>query len=116
MIEIYGIRNCGSVRKTFALFHEMNVSYEFIDIVKNPPTSKELAEWLKIYDINILLNTKGTTYRKLGLKAMDLNDKQKEEWLLKEPLLFKRPIVLVDSCIHVVGFQVDSLRDIVKKA
>ncbi len=40
-----------------------------------------------------LFNTRGTTYRTLKLKDLDLNDEQKLSWLAKENMLVKRPVI-----------------------
>ncbi|MCG3717320.1 arsenate reductase family protein, partial [Aliarcobacter butzleri] len=43
--------------------------------------------------INILFNSKGTKYKTLNLKELNLDDNGKYEWLCKEPMLFKRPVI-----------------------
>lgn len=93
MTKIYGITTCGSVKKAFKFFKDNNLDYEFIDFKKTPVESKKIKEWLKSVDINILLNTKGTKYKTLKLKELNLDDRQKFEWLEKENLLIKRPVI-----------------------
>ncbi len=40
-----------------------------------------------------LFNTRGTTYRTLKLKDLNLDDAQKLSWLCKENMLIKRPVI-----------------------
>lgn len=68
------------------------------------PDSTLIQTWIEKSDINVLLNTKGTKYRSLGLKELNLDDEGKLEWLCKEPMLFKRPIVHSDNVV-MVGFK-----------
>ncbi|MCK9161598.1 MAG: Spx/MgsR family RNA polymerase-binding regulatory protein [Arcobacteraceae bacterium] len=98
-MKIYGIKTCGSVKKAFSFFNEKNIEYEFIDLKKVKLTEQELDQWLLYIPLDKLLNTKGTTYKKLQLKELNLDDKGKKEWLLKEHMLFKRPIIVSNKSI-----------------
>ena len=68
------------------------------------PDSTLIQTWIEQSDINVLFNSKGTKYRTLGLKELNLDDAGKFEWLVKEPMLFKRPIVQTESSVT-VGFK-----------
>ncbi|MCI5968812.1 arsenate reductase family protein [Helicobacter sp.] len=96
-MRLYGIKTCGSVKKAMQFLDAKGVEYTFIDLKKEKPTQEELESWVKQVGFGILLNKKGTTYKKLALKELDLSDAEIKEWLLKEPMLFKRPIVVYDK-------------------
>ncbi len=98
-MKIYGIKSCGSVKKAFVYFDSKNVSYEFIDLKKVALTNEDLTKWLKYIPLNKLLNRQGTTYKKLNLKDLNLSDEDIKMWLLKEQMLFKRPIIEGDKTI-----------------
>jgi len=51
-----------------------------------------------------LFNTRGTTYRTLKLKELDLNEEQKLQWLAKENMLIKRPVIEYNSDKILVAF------------
>ena len=53
-----------------------------------------------------MFNSKGTKYKSLGLKELNLDENGKFEWLCKEPMLLKRPIVEFDDIV-IVGFNED---------
>ncbi|MEA3372119.1 MAG: arsenate reductase family protein [Campylobacterota bacterium] len=101
MVKVYGIKNCDSVKKALKFFKTHNVSYELIDFKATPVDCATINQWLQSVDIKTLLNTRGTTYRTLGLKAMDLTDEDKAAWLCKENMLIKRPVVEYDENVIV---------------
>ena len=93
MIKIYGIKTCGSVKKALKYFDTKGIEYEFIDFKKTPPTKEQVEKWTQLVGLKLLLNTRGTKYRTLKLKDMNLSDEEKLEWMVKEPLLIKRPVI-----------------------
>lgn len=103
MITVYGIKNCDSVKKALSFFKKHEIEYNFIDFKSTPVDCATINSWLNHTDLKTLLNTRGTTYRTLGLKAMDLDDAAKIEWLGKENMLIKRPVVAYGGGL-LVGF------------
>ncbi|NPA60888.1 MAG: arsenate reductase family protein, partial [Epsilonproteobacteria bacterium] len=53
---------------------------------------------------------KGTKYRMLKLKELNLDDEGKREWLCKENLLIKRPVIELDNGEVIVGFDEDEYK------
>jgi len=103
MLKIYGIKTCDSVRKAIKFFKNHNIPYTFINFRETPVSQDEIASWLKGTDIKTLFNTRGTTYRTLKLKELNLSDDEKVTWLAKENMLIKRPVVLYENKI-IVGY------------
>jgi Spx/MgsR family transcriptional regulator len=103
MLKIYGIKNCDSVRKAIKHLKEFDIPYEFIDFRENAVNSATIEKWLKHTDIKTLFNTRGTTYRTLKLKELNLSDEKKELWLAKENMLIKRPVISYNNEI-IVGY------------
>lgn len=64
---------------------------------KKTPEESKIKDWTKKADINLLFNSKGTKYKTLNLKDLNLDANGKFEWLCKEPLLFKRPVIEFDD-------------------
>jgi arsenate reductase (glutaredoxin) len=93
MAIIYGIRTCGNVRKAIKFFTDNNLEFIFHDIRNSALDADKIEYFTTKVDINILLNNKGTKYRDLKLKDLNLNDYQKLKWLQKENMLLKRPII-----------------------
>lgn len=103
MIQVYGIKNCDSVKKAIAFFKNKNIAYTFHDFKITPVTEDVVNHWLKKVDLNTLFNTKGTTYRTLGLKSLELSNQEKASWMAKENLLIKRPVIVAEDKM-LVGF------------
>ena len=103
MLKIYGIKNCDSVRKAIKFLKTNDITYEFVDFRETPVDDATIRSWLKSTDIKTLFNTRGTTYRTLGLNALNLDDAQKQDWLAKENMLIKRPVITLDKYV-IVGY------------
>lgn len=110
-MRLYGIKNCGSVKKAMSLLNEKGVEYEFIDLKKFEVTKELIDKWLEKTTLTKLLNTRGTKYRTLKLKELNLNDDEKIEWLIKEPLLIKRPVIEYNGEV-IVGFDEEELNSL----
>ena len=103
MIKVYGIKNCDSVRKAIKFLKNNGIDYEFIDFRETPVSDTEISNWLEHTDIKTLFNTRGTTYRTLKLKELNLDDEGKKTWLSKENMLIKRPVITLDNDV-IVGY------------
>ncbi len=92
-MKLYGIKTCGSVRKAIKFFKENKIEFELIDFKKTTVGEDEINYWLEKVSIDTLFNNRGTKYRTLKLKELNLDDKAKKEWLIKENMLIKRPVI-----------------------
>jgi Spx/MgsR family transcriptional regulator len=102
-MTMYGIKTCGSVKKAMKYFKDKNIDFEFVDFKATPVTETKITNWLQKVSIDILFNSKGTKYRTLKLKELNLDDNAKKEWLAKENYLIKRPVIEYKDTV-VVGF------------
>jgi Spx/MgsR family transcriptional regulator len=109
---VYGIKTCGSVKKTLKFFKDNNIEYEFHDLKKEPVDCSKIDQWLQKVDIDTLFNNRGTKYRQLKLKELNLDDAGKKEWLCKENLLIKRPVIELDNGEIVVGFDEEKYKEL----
>jgi len=103
MITVYGIKNCDSVRKAIKFLKKYELDYVFIDFRETPVSKETILSWLQHTDIKTLFNTRGTTYRTLKLKDLDLSDEQKVTWMAKENMLIKRPVITFENNV-IVGY------------
>jgi arsenate reductase (glutaredoxin) len=111
MVVVYGIKNCDSVKKALKFLNDKSIPYSFVDFKVHPVGIDKIQEWLNQVDISVLLNTKGTTYRKLDLKSLDLDNNDKTLWMSKENLLIKRPVIQYSSNV-IVGFDLSKYEGI----
>ncbi len=94
MIILFGINNCDTIKKTRKLLDEQSIDYQFHDY-KKTGCSYELAEqFLEHFTYQQLINTRGTTWRKLPetLKH-SLNRESAVKLMVEQPSIIKRPII-----------------------
>ena len=111
MIKVYGIKNCDSVKKALSFFKKHDLDYELHDFKSDPVSCNTISNWLKSTDMKTLFNSRSTTYRNLKLKEMNLDDKAKQEYLCKENLLIKRPVIEFNDKI-IVGFNEENFKGV----
>jgi Spx/MgsR family transcriptional regulator len=110
MLKIYGIKNCDSVRKALKFLKAHAIPFEFIDLRETPVGETTIRGWLERSDLKTLFNTRGTTYRTLKLKDLDLDDEAKIQWLAKENMLIKRPVIVFDDQV-IIGYNESEYSD-----
>ncbi len=84
---------------------------EFFDTRKEAPTSSNIDFWVQKAGIDLVFNSRGTKYRDLKLKELNLDENGKVQWLKKEPMLLKRPIVEYKDTV-LVGFKEEEYKEI----
>ncbi|BBG65408.1 arsenate reductase [Hydrogenimonas sp.] len=111
-MKVYGIKNCDSVRKAVRFLRDRNIDFEMVDFKVNPVGCDTIERWLRQIPVEALFNSRGTSYRRLGLKKLDLDDDQKREWLCRENMLIKRPVIECDDGDIVVGYDEELYKDL----
>lgn len=112
MLKIYGIKNCNSMKKAFDLLNELGLAYEFHDYKKQGIAAETVKTWLDAKGQEVILNKKGTTWRKLSETEQQLALSSEEnliEALTSHNSLIKRP-VLETASGYIVGFDEDAYR------
>jgi len=112
MIEVYGIKNCDKIRKTQKWLSDNEIEFEFFDLIKEPLSREELDEFVYRVGLDTLINKRGMTWRKLGLKNKDLSDDELFEQLLDNQTMIKRP-VLINGEAMLVGYDEDAFETFV---
>ena len=93
IITIYGIKTCNSVQKAIKFCKTNGLEYHFHDFRATPLDESTIDHFASQIEINTLFNSRGTKYKDLKLKELNLDDDGKLQWLKKENMLLKRPIV-----------------------
>ncbi len=107
MITVYGIKNCDSVKKALKFLKQHELEYTLHDFKTDAVSIDKVSQWNQSVEMKQLFNTRGTTYRTLKLKDLNLNDEQKLEWLAKENMLIKRPVIEYGTNKVLVAFDED---------
>ncbi|MBP9185630.1 MAG: Spx/MgsR family RNA polymerase-binding regulatory protein [Bacteroidia bacterium] len=94
-VTIYGIKSCDTMKKAFNWLIQNGIDYTFIDYKIAGITEAKLNEWLKHIDVKKLINTKGTTFKKLSTEQqLSITDLQKAVELMQaNSSMIKRPLV-----------------------
>jgi arsenate reductase len=105
VITVYGIANCDTVQKARAWLDGRNVSYEFVDFKKTPPSREQVAHWCKVLGENAVMNTRGTTWRKLdpAIRERAATPAGAVAVLVEHPSAIKRPVIEAGTDL-LVGF------------
>ena len=113
MIKIYGIPNCDTMKKARKWLDNNNLEYEFHDYKKQGVPDKNLKKWVKGAGWDIVLNKRGTTWRKLDDSIKDnINEDSAIQVMLDNPSAIKRP-VLESGKILLVGFKEDEYKNLI---
>lgn len=98
MIKIFGIKNCDTIKKSLKWAEEKGLEFTFHDYRKDGVTPELLNEFIADFGLDVLVNKRGTTWRKL---PDDVKDSLDEESALKimmdNPAIIKRPIFVMGS-------------------
>ncbi len=113
-ITVYGIPNCDSVKKARVWMTDHGVDYVFHDFKKQgiPPEAVDL--WLKHVSWDVLVNRKGTTWRKLdpALQASVVDNASAKALMLAHASVVKRPVVVKGSVV-IVGVNPQAWENVV---
>lgn len=94
-LQVYGIKNCNTVKKALTWLDENNIAYTFHDYKKEPAALEQLETWEKEISWETLVNKKGTSWRKLSLEeqknVVDADSANKV--LLNNNSMIKRPLI-----------------------
>ena len=108
-ISLYGIKTCGSVKKAITLLQKHSIPFIFIDLKTHTPSKEQLALWIEQKGIEIVLNTKGTTYKNLKKDGkitdtiLNATLQMQINTLFDTPMLLKRPIITSDENL-IIGY------------
>jgi arsenate reductase (glutaredoxin) len=108
-MKIYGIPNCGSVKKALDFVRAAGFEFEFIDFKKQKPSPVQVEAWAAAVTMDKLFNTKGTKYKSTGLDYKTMTHADRAEWLTKEPTMIKRPVIEYKGKV-IVGFDEEAYK------
>lgn len=94
-VTVYGIANCDTVKKARRFLDAAGVTYVFHDYRKAGVTREKLEAFIGEFGWQKVLNTRGTTWRKLDdeVKEATTDADAAIALMLENPSIIKRPIV-----------------------
>jgi len=96
-MKIFHNPRCRKSREGLAILKEMNLDFEIVEYLKNPPSVKELSELIKKLNIKpVELVRKNEAIWKENYKGKDLTDDEIIKAMAENPKLIERPIVITE--------------------
>jgi arsenate reductase (glutaredoxin) len=104
MIDVYGIKNCDTVKRARDRLTAEGIAFRFHDF-KAEGLPEDLAQsWIDACGLDAVINRKGTTWRKLDDATREgLSAGNAARLLASQPSLVKRPVIAHSGGL-VVGF------------
>lgn len=107
-VQLYGIRNCDTMKKAWTWLDAHGVAYDFHDYKKDGVARETLEDWVDRLGWETLLNRAGTTFRKLPeADRAELDAEKAIALMLAQPSMIKRPVLKAGEQIQ-VGFRPDA--------
>jgi len=101
-VTIYHNPACGTSRNTLAMIRQSGEEPEVIEYLKTPPSRARLLELARAMNVPVraLLREKGTPYAELNLADPKWSDDELIDFMLAQPVLIQRPIVVTDKGVR----------------
>lgn len=103
---MYGIKNCDTIKKARGFLTAAGIDYRFHDYRADGLSDAQLQEFIDALGYTALLNTRGTTWRKLPeaeREAVTDADSAKA-LMLAQPAMIKRPLLRTPDGTLLAGF------------
>ena len=104
-VNVFGIPNCGSVKKARTFLEQNAIEYQFHDYKKEGVTEIQLQKWCKQFGWENVLNKKGMTWRNQeeNIKNQVIDQESAIEFMVKNTSAIKRPIIESEK-ENLIGF------------
>jgi len=107
MIEIYGIKNCDTMKKAFRWLDDNKIEYRFHDYKKEGLEISMAKAWIDQLGWESVINKRGTTWRKLDEETKNTMDNEKAiEVIVNHSSMIKRPLLIQNGAIY-LGFNAE---------
>ncbi|WP_419802679.1 Spx/MgsR family RNA polymerase-binding regulatory protein [Mucilaginibacter sp.] len=105
-MNIYGIKNCNTVKKALDWLKENHIEYTFHDFKKEGVSVEKLQDWSSKAGYEKLLNKHGLTWKQLDAdkKASIIGEAEALQLLHDKSSMIKRPVLEIGEKV-VLGFE-----------
>ena len=110
MLTMYGIKNCDTIKKARRWLEAHQIEYRFHDYRADGLERAQLDTFIAELGWQALLNTRGTTWRKLdeSLRNSIDNADAAAALMLEMPAIIKRPLLCAPGKTMLLGFSESS--------
>ncbi len=99
-IVMYQKATCGTCKKEKEYLSKVKISFDELDIVKNPPSRKFLEENIDANNLDAYVNKHSKPYRDFNLAKRKVSKSELIDLMLKDPNPIKRPILIVGEKVY----------------
>lgn len=98
-VTIYHNPACGTSRNTLALIRNAGIEPTIILYLETPPSHEKLRELITATGLSVraIMRTNVGPYTEFNLANPDLTDEQLIDFMVKQPILINRPIVVTEK-------------------
>ena len=112
MLNLYGIKNCDTVKKARRWLEDHGIEYQFHDFRQDGLDKKLLSSWVDLLGWETVVNKRSTTWRNLTDKEKEIStNSQAVKLLAANPTLIKRPVVQ-NGNILLIGFKKSEFKNL----
>jgi Spx/MgsR family transcriptional regulator len=114
---LYGIKNCDTIKKARHWLEQQQITYRFHDYRVDGLDAALLDSLLTHQDWQAMLNTRGTTWRKLdeALRQSCTTQEIAKSIMLAQPAVIKRPLLLTSHGQSLLGFNAENYQQFFSK-
>ena len=115
-MKVYGIKNCDTVKKALTWFDNNGIEYEFHDFKKLGVTEDKLKQWADKLGWEVLLNKRGTTWKKLDEETQGsiTSPETACKVMQDKTSVIKRPVIETKDNL-IIGFDEQALQKYFQK-
>ena len=93
MIVVHGLKNCDTCRKAMKWLTAQGIEAKLHDLRADGLDAAKLERWVAAVGWEVLLNRRGTTWRKLpDADTADIDETKVLALMIEHPALIKRPV------------------------
>ncbi|TQI81623.1 Spx/MgsR family transcriptional regulator [Serratia fonticola] len=117
LFKLYGIKNCDTIKKARRWLEEHGVAYQFHDYRADGLNEQLLRDFVERLGWQPLLNTRGTTWRKLDEAQRNACDNADAAiaLMLEQPAIIKRPLLDDGKGHALLGFSSESYQQFISE-
>ena len=116
-LTMFGIPNCNTIKKAKDWLNGQEIAFDFHNYKKDGIDETTIQAWVKHVGWKVLLNTKGTTWKKLSAEDKDgVNEAKAIALMSIYPSMIKRPVLQdLDGDMLLVGFDEEIYKSFLDK-
>ncbi|CNI66899.1 ArsC family reductase [Yersinia mollaretii] len=117
LCKLYGIKNCDTIKKARRWLEEQGIAYQFHDYRVDGLSDERLQGFIDKLGWEPLLNTRGTTWRKLpeAQRAAITDAQSAKELMLAQPAIIKRPLLEAANGEMLLGFNIENYQSFIQQ-